>query len=333
MRLILHIGGAKCGSTAIQYLLRNNHEKLAKEHGILIPGTRLQVGQDITGEQIFFFERMIADKKDGLSIVQKRLRQLHAYMQHHEMHTLIVSGENLINPAGFETFFVEAQDLFDIEIILYIRRQDQYFVSAWQQWHLKSFDNLQAYVDQRLGHDANWHKFLTPWENTLDKAQITLRRFQRDLLIGQDIKSDFINITGLQDVEWDFGEKDSNMSFNEHLGDIACRIQDVFSGPHDNAFFATMYDAIGPGLFKTGKGSILFSLAERQKIFAAYTEGNANLKAKYFPELSEDELLFVAPSENEVIPMSEDEKRRAEIDLMARAVLNLTQRLKALENK
>lgn len=333
MRLILHIGGAKCGSTAIQSVLRENHTWLAREKGILVPGTNLEPDQNVTGEQIFFFERMLADKENGLDAVQRRIRRLRQHMQDHGLTTLIISGENLINPGGFERFFVEAQELFDLDIVLYIRRQDQYFVSAWQQWHLKTFPSLQDYVDERKGHDANWRKFIAPWETTLDKARITLRRFQRDLLFEQDIVADFFRTASLGDLPESIVNNERNRSFDEHLGDMAARIRDVFEGPHDNDFYTEMVRAVGPRVFKSSSGSFLFSLEERQALMDAYAEDNDILKAKYFPELSQDEPLFAPPKQSEIITVSEDEKRKAEINLLTRAVYNLSRRISALEGK
>jgi hypothetical protein len=331
MRLILHIGGAKCGSTAIQGSLRDNTDRLAKERGILIPGTTLEPTENVTGEQIFFFERMRTDKEQGLIAVTNRLRRLQSYMRERDLHTLIISAENLVNPGGFEEFFIEAQAYFDIEVILYIRRQDQYFVSAWQQWHLKTFPSLQDYVDTRLGWDANWNQLITPWEQALGAEKITLRRFRRNLLVNQDIASDFFQTMRLGDIYENAAGKTRNKSFNEHLGEVAGRVQDLFEGPHDNTFYDVMQRTIGEKALKPSSGSFLFTLEERRAILAAYEEDNAALKARYFPELGPDEPLFNPPSEKEVLKISEDDKRKAEVDLLARAVYNLANRLTELE--
>lgn len=332
MKLILHIGGAKCGSTAIQNYLKDNRERLSEEKGILIPGTKLVPGEQVTGEQIFFFEQMREDP-EGIEIVERRLSRLHQHMQDAGQTTAIISAENLINPFGFERFFIRAQNFFDIDIVLYARRQDQYFVSAWQQWHLKTYPSLAEYVDARLGLDANWADMLAPWEAALPKARITVRRFQRDKLHGQDVVTDFFETTGLGGLLDGTSSSEKNRSFSESLGEIAARNSDLFTGPHDNEFFNVMFQAIGPAVFKTNKGSFLFTLEERNRILNAYEDSNARLRAAYFGDLDPAEPLFTPPSASEVCAMSEEQKRTAENDLLARGLFNMTKRLRALEER
>ena len=162
MKLVLQIGGAKCGSSAIQNFLRDNAVTM-KSSDILVPSAQLDMTDDIRGEEIDFFASLI-NREDAERIVFDRLNALRAHMQQIGLHTLVVSAENLINPDNFQNLFVNAKDLFDIQIVAYVRRQDDYFASAWQQWHLKIYPSLQAYVDDRLGKDANWAQMLAPWE-------------------------------------------------------------------------------------------------------------------------------------------------------------------------
>lgn len=321
MRLILHIGGAKCGSSAIQSYLRNGHEALARDQRVLIPGQKLTLDSEMKGEQIFFFE-YVRKHEDGVGIVNRRLRRLHHHMRDKGLDTLIVSAENLINPGGFEKFFVSARDLFEVEVVLYIRRQDQYFISAWQQWHLKTFDTVQDYIAKRLGHDANWNRFLAPWEALFGREAISVRRFQRDHLIGQDIVTDFVDTAGLPGLLPDFKTNLANRSFSEHLGEIANRVRDVFDGPHDNGFYDVMVRLIGESAYKAGSGSMVLTLDERQQILDAYEADNRKLKERYFSDLG-DEPLFDAPKASEEVRLSEEEKRKAEIDLLARGLYNL----------
>ncbi len=331
MKLILHIGGAKCGSSAIQRYNAVHRDRLAKERGILVPDTALQLKGPFTGEQIFFFERMRRDKNNGAKTVTQRIRQLKRYMHVHSLGTLIISAENLINLGGCEKLFAECAAEFDVEIVCYARRQDQYFASAWQQWHLKTYASPQDYVKARLGLDANWTKMLEPWEKQFDTATFNVRLFQRDMLEDQDIVADFYKTAGLGGLLEGTKSIVANKSFSEHLGDLACRVQDVFDSPHDNVFYEIMADAIGDKAFKQSSGSHVFSFQERQDILGAYDDCNAKLRAKYFPDLDADVPLFKPPTEKDVVVKSEEEKRKAEVDLLTRAVFGLLQQARKME--
>lgn len=302
-----------------------------KSNGIIIPGAKLDMSDDIRGEEIDFFASLIR-REDAERIVFNRLNTLHAHMLQRGLHTLVVSAENLINPNNFQNLFVNAQDLFDIQIVAYVRRQDDYFASAWQQWHLKVYPSLQAYVDARLGKDANWAQMLAPWEERFGRDRITVRAFQRSALINGDILDDFFSITGLKRKGCVRRAKLSNVSFDEHLGTLAHRVRDLFSSTHDNKFYDDMRFVIGPQMMKSYRGSILFTLEERQRILSAYDKCNRILREKYFPDLSPDMPLFEAPSEMDVVKVNELEQLRCQQDLLVRAIAGLIERVRALEN-
>ncbi|MEP5198739.1 MAG: hypothetical protein ABJQ66_04925 [Paracoccaceae bacterium] len=328
MKLILHIGGAKCGSSAIQRYNATHRDRLASQYVCLVPDTTLGMEGPFTGEQIFFFEQMRKDKENGVKIVASRMGQLKRYMQQHGLQTLIVSAENLINLGGCEKLFASVASEFDVEIVLYVRRQDQYFVSAWQQWHLKTYASPQAYVDARLGIDANWTNMLRPWEEQFTSAKFNVRIFQRNRLIEQDVVADFYATSGLGGLLEGTQSLVANKSFSEHLGDMACRVQDVFDSPHDNAFYEVMADAIGAQAFKKSSGSHIYTLQEREDILDAYADCNEQLRQKYFPDIAADIPLFDPPTERDVVVKTDEEKSAAEIDLLTRAVFGMLQQLR-----
>ena len=59
-KLIVHIGAGKTGSSAIQKFLSLNCSVLA-EHGVLIPGCKLDLESECLGEQIWFFQNGIGN--------------------------------------------------------------------------------------------------------------------------------------------------------------------------------------------------------------------------------------------------------------------------------
>ena len=329
MKLILHIGGAKCGSSAIQQVIAENAARL-RAAGILVPSARLSVEGKMLGQQIQFFLRVVG-QPSGSVVVTRRLRALRREMSEHGLHTLVVSAENLINPNVYADLFARANDLFDVQIVAYVRRQDDYLISAWQQWALKVHPSLDAFLDARVGVDANWSQLLVPWERQFGRERIVVRRFQRASLKAGDVVEDFFGVTGLPLEEIERSHRLYNRSWNEHAGELAHRVRDMFEDQHDNRIFGDLRHAIGPAVYKDYSGSLLLTLEQRREILAAYEECNAAIRAKYFPNLPAEEPLFDPPDPDDVVELNEVDRLRGQQDLLVRALIGLTRRTRGLE--
>jgi len=329
MKVVMHIGGAKCGSSAIQDFLRDNAASL-KQRGVLIPSAELDSGSNVVGHQVWFFEHLL-NESNASEIVYERLKSLLLYMQESQLHTLLISAENLINDNGFHEMLACSRGLFDVQVIAYVRRQDDYLASAWQQWFSKVYPSLQAYIGDRLGKEANWAHLLAGWEERFGRERMTVRRFQRSTLVNGDIIDDFLALLVLPPNAFSRQAGPSNLGFDESLGSLAHRVRDLFSSEHDDSFYVDMQYAIGPRALKSYRGSTLFSLEERRRILAAYEECNRILREKYFGALSPSEPLFEEPCPADVVSVTELEQVRRQQDLLVRAILGLSRRLRGLE--
>ena len=330
MKLILHIGGAKCGSSAIQKVLSENVDHL-RSVGVLVPGANLDLDSPTLGQQIRWFLTMV-DHSDGPGVVTRRLGRLRNRMSTEGLHTLIVSAENLINQARYADLFADADDIFDdVQIIAYVRRQDDYVVSSWQQWGLKQYPSLEAYLDRRLTKDANWSEMLEPWAHRFGAHRVMVRRFVRSKLSGGDVVEDFFTTMNLPGDSIRRNNRTYNPSFNEHAAELAHRVRDLFKDQDDQSVFRDLRYAIGPALLKNYSGSILLTLEQRRQIVAAYEDCNAALRSKYFADLPDDEPLFPPPTEADVVTVDELERLRAQQDVLTRAIVGLAQRIRGME--
>jgi hypothetical protein len=329
-RLILHIGAPKCGSSAIQIHLALNRKALA-DAGVLVPSVDLDLTGLIEGHQIWFIEDL-KSRTDAVEWLSDRLRALADHMDANGMHTLILSAENISGYPWLANIFAEASVEFDIRVVLYIRRQDDYIISAWQQWGLKECDSFDSYIDKDKPILARWGEILTPWELTVGHKRILLRPFRRDMLHDGDVVADFFNALGLPRDGMMPVPQISNPSYDEHLGDLAHRIRDVFSGPHDFRFFQVMETLLGVKGFKSRQSSHLMSLAERQEFLARYEADNTALRDRYLPQFG-DRPLFEPPGLEAVALLSDSEKLRAENGVLIRAIYTLAQQLGVLEAK
>ncbi len=333
-KLYIHIGAGKCGSTAIQHFLWRNVAKLA-ERGVLIPSAKLTHDGNEFGNQIWFFQHLLnMEPQDAQDIVHKRLKVLREYMGRNGLHTMVLSAENLSNPVGFETLFARCDDLFDVNIVLYIRRQDDFLLSAWQQWGVKISDSFDAWLlddsyFQGRSLWADWHSYLQPWEKIFGQEKIVLRRFVKEKLIGGDVVKDFFASCGLPVDELSIGKPVANRSFNDTITRLAYDARDLFTGMHDNRLYDMFSRFGGPGIHKNRKGSSLISLEKRTEILNTYKEGNARLKQDYFS--CEQGPLFSSPSEDDVYYMSEQQVVDEKIASLTRTLFGLYEHIIKME--
>lgn len=331
LRLILHVGGGKCGSSAIQDVLGASWSELGT-HGVLVPDSQLGVSSERRGQQIRFFQNAVRDS-EGPTKVQRRLERLRHLMQNDGLHTLILSAENLINQEPYSDLFAGVENQFDLQIIAYVRRQDDYFTSAWQQWGLKLYSSVQEYLDARLGKEADWANQLLQWEQRFGRERITVRRFQRSSLIDGDVVADFCWSARLAAGSLDRAERYHNRSWNENAAELLHRVRDVFESQHDNQAFADLHYAIGEPMFKDHSGSTVLTLDERKAVMSAYEASNRMLAAKYFPEIGPGDRLFDPPEAVDVVELDELERLRRQQDVLVRGLLGLVRRVRSLEQR
>ena len=322
MRVVLHIGASKCGSSAIQAYLALNRDALA-DRGVIVPDTDLSLGGDVTGEQIWFIENSL--RENGGRAISAAAQDLVSEAGRRGCETLVLSAENICNTPDLATLFAGAFEGCDVTVVFYVRRQDDFLISSWQQWNLKRFDSLEAFLHQRVGRDARWLAMISPWADAFGDAAIRVRPFARDRLFNRDVIDDFFHILNLSQDGLQPLRQKANPSFDDSLARLAHRARDVFDGPHDNRFYDTMAGLLGKSALKKGSASSLLDLDTRRDIYAAYADENAALVSRFLSDL--DDPLFPPPAPSDVIEQSESERLSEELAMLTRAVYALATRL------
>ena len=100
LKLIVHIGCAKGGSSAIQHGLRINHEALAAQ-GVCVPGRDIHPGSLVTGTQGPFFERLVRGRQ--AEDVPNFGDLLESASKERNAATVVLSAENFEEVLLFET--------------------------------------------------------------------------------------------------------------------------------------------------------------------------------------------------------------------------------------
>jgi hypothetical protein len=323
LKIVLHIGGAKCGSSAIQAYLAKNASALAAR-GLGVPGTALDFESHVTGEQIWFFEDMAASR-DFTGLAGK-IENLCKAARSRRLSTLVISAENICNHPELAKVFASVLASDDVRVVFYVRRQDDFLISSWQQWNLKRFASVGDFLTARAGKDARWLTMICPWADAFGDDRVAVRPFIRKRLRNGDVIDDFFHLIGISQEGLTSLSRNANPSFDEALARLAHRVRDVFDGPHDNRFYDVMARLLGEAALKKGSASSLLDLETRCDIYATYANENEALKARFLPDLGEGPL-FDMPCADDVIERAKSEQLSDEIAMLTRAVYALAARL------
>lgn len=296
-RLVVHIGAGKCGSSAIQqFLLANRHD--LRKRGVLFPGRNLEDDDTRGSQQLQFFEDGIDDHSFP-DLVRQRLTRLHQIVAAEDLHTVVISAENLINPKPFPQLFAGVLDRFDVRIVAYVRRQDEYVVSGWQQWHIKRFADFWDYYGRIRGR-IDWHRDLERWSRVFGRDAVEVRNFSPSKLVDGDVVADFCRVVGLNGDHYQHITF-ANRSLHERFNPLISRHREtLFTSVHDNAFYTFLEDLLGDAAYKDYPGSSLLTLSERRMIFNDHREANERLRADYFPAIEPDVGVFSPPIPRDV---------------------------------
>lgn len=200
MKLILHLGMPKTGSTSIQTFLSKNRKKLLKL-GILYPNVNISTNNHnflslFLNDQKSIPRRYRAIYKNNTVLMkrdaEKNWKLIKNQIDKVNPEIVILSGEAIFK--GFENVdkiskFKERllQITNDIEIVVYVRQPSKQYISHVQQ-RLKasgSFPYPQPFCIQEI---------LQNIESSFER-KIKVLTYEREVLYKQDVVSDFINQT------------------------------------------------------------------------------------------------------------------------------------------
>lgn len=275
--LILHIGANKTGSSAIQRFLQKNVATF-RSHGILIPDRELGWTNTVTGDHVFALQSFISGNRREL------LPAFEAMIQAKPIPgKVLISAENLANP-GNHSRFEEVCQKFDTKVIIYIRRQDDFITSSWQQWHSKIESDLNAWIITALRTLGHWERIIDAWETLVGAANVTVRLFERDQFPDGNVVWDFLNALGLGDSrnEFDGNIPEINPSFANYILPLVSGSSAIFKNVHDNDFYNLVQSLTGDIYTKDTRISLI-SCQQRDNILAFYASQNSRIREKWFP--------------------------------------------------
>ncbi|TVU71275.1 hypothetical protein [Cobetia crustatorum] len=280
MKLVLHPGHSKCGSTTLQKAIIKNR-KLLESHGYVIPDPQMRTNGDDgfnpNGETPRAFFRHGMEQKDLAPLKASLARLKKKYG--HTSKTVLISAENLVNqlgsPSGLNIHRL-LRDTFDShEVIYYIRRQDQFIMSAWQQWGYKKGLSLDVFVEQALkAKNPNYRVIASAFSNLYGKDNVTVVPLLRGSLFEGDLVSDFFARLGIKSGVQKPVDSTDNKSLNPYLCEALSKVNHIFRDIHDETIKHQLeqYASGHPGLYR--RNDEYLSPASRQRILKEYAKDN-----------------------------------------------------------
>lgn len=295
--LYLHFGTHKTGSTSIQTYLYRYREEL-KKIGFYYPseGSYFLMGESsqslfahsIIGERPKYISESVSwDKESCISELKRDL-------ENSKSPNVIVSSEHFSNIRAQDSL-AEIKDIFanyfeNIKIIIYLRRQDHYFESRYNQ-RVKTgliTASFEEILKEWLGN-SSYNDYLEMLSNVFGKANIIIRPFEKSQLHMQNVVYDFFKILNLK-IDGNI-QNDINKSIPTEMSEVLRLFNSNFNNHSQRrsffrliktssiAFDQTQYTIISPGL--------------RKEILDFHKEGNYQVAKNYLGR--EDGLLFYEP--------------------------------------
>lgn len=191
--VFLHIGTPKTGTNAIQYFLYGKREEL-KTHGLLSPTTASHKDAFKHRKQLIHMELSNAlgfrqGKKTKVDIYGQELatiaKDLTKEIKECSAHSVIFSSEFFCIPSDIKPV-KEFFSHYDIRIVIYLRRHDSWWQSAYCQ-NVKTVKNppwersIEAYINfsKKRSVASHYKSIVDRWAEAFGKEKIIVRPYER----------------------------------------------------------------------------------------------------------------------------------------------------------
>jgi hypothetical protein len=201
-KIIFHIGLHKTGSTALQQFFWENKEELAKI-GIIYP----KIGVDYFAHQNLAYD-LNQDSRFNASL--GTFVELTSFCNKIKQGTVVISSENFefCNTNTVQKIS-QAFHTDQIEVVVYLRRQDQFLQSEYTQQVKHGYCRLEFedFLDQNIHAErVHYLRYLNKWIEVLGQKSVKVRIFEKPRLVNQNIIHDFLSLLPNYDLTKTFAD-------------------------------------------------------------------------------------------------------------------------------
>lgn len=287
MKLILHPGHSKCGSTSIQKAIIRNRPALEAQ-GFVIPDPQMRIRGDREfnpkGEtpRVFFRRAM---ESNSVAELAERLEHIRSRLEGQDK-TVLISAENLVNqlkvPAGMNIHQEFKRHFDEIRVIYYIRRQDDFLMSAWQQWGYKQGMGLDQYVSKALrSKSPNYRLAVDFFAGLYGSDSLSVSPIDKDFLHESDLLKDFFSRLGADYAAFDLSPDPSNKSLNPALCELLSLSPHLFKDVHDETLKHRLEEILGDSATIHLRDPGYFPFAKRKAVLQKFRADNKYLSDRF----------------------------------------------------
>ena len=295
--LVLHPGHSKCGSTSIQSSLYNNISSIEKQQ-IFLPDSRCQFSFESSTEPsdpihpLWYFESLMLGQTE-LSLFERRMDEVLMRAMDTRCKRILISSENLCNfyqKHALDFHRVLAARFPHVQVIYYIRRQDDWLLSAWQQWGHKMGKSLDAWVDHcLLLHLPSFLRNANHFQEIYGASSLTVVPMHRTAFLNGGLVADFYQRLGIDAPDKGTGGEYQNLSINPYLCEVLAALGFAFHTIHDNSV-KDLLDRSCPWGPLYRRYNHYMTKSCRDRVLDCYEKDNRELHRRFFGSLEYDEI-------------------------------------------
>lgn len=295
--LFLHIGTPKTATSSIQAFCVKNRQ-VFESKGYCYPYTvHSYPGVSDNRNAHFMIGKLTnsdgkRDYKEEERLFSIGMENLHECFQKYD--NVVMSDENIwgMSNTTFKNLWSilkedSAANNYTIKIVVYLRRQDTFLISRWNQL-VKGGTSAETWSEHLL-HAPSKIKMRLDYAASLNriadffgKENITVRRFNRDSFFGGTIYADFIRCLGLEITDgFEELQENENLSLKGNIVEIM-RVMNTTPviNKEDHAYWQKMLAMCSKESDKYYKCS-MFSKEEAEAFLERYREGNEKVAADF----------------------------------------------------
>ncbi|PXX88878.1 hypothetical protein DIT71_16955 [Marinobacter vulgaris] len=285
IKLLLHVGFPKTGTTAIQSYFSVNRE-IFKGGGALYPksGDTSYSGQA------------------GLALAAKKqlsrpFEMLAKEVLNSGCDTIVISSEYFFMlEEDAINFLSQSLTDYEVKVIAYFRRQDARIESGYLQVlrdsefrFSGSIENYMSFLE-KFPRRTDYYRFIVPWARAFGRSAISIGIYDE---VKPKLIDDFLTRCGLkQPAAAVIASTDANVAYKPMVNRFLRRINRISMTPRIHSQITRMLNfltrkVVGPG---TVKEHNLLTQEQREAIVERYAESNAKLAKEFLNR--EDGVLF-----------------------------------------
>ncbi len=238
MRVVIHIGVHKTGTTYLQAALARNANWLLANSIYYRPTGFGQTSHYLT------VKRFSGNSEDA-RLGKEELHSLIEDAQRSASKVLLISSEMLCEQRVDVDSFISVLSDFPTTVIAYMRRPDDLVISAYNQIvRDENHRRTNPLSDAHRAYDPSYKLILSRWMRP--NLELVLAPYDRSQWVGGAITKDFLYMLGLDDYSnFDFSidENESNASLPASLIEVLRRANHIkMSREEHNYFVHSLYE-------------------------------------------------------------------------------------------